>query len=138
MTGPTRVATIIVTIVVFKQLLFRLTLILLLEMKISFRIFSDLLITWKVFKKITARSQEYLRIGSHKNKFIFRSQNLLIHFKNFPKRKRQDFPEFWGNFRKFILRNKEFSSHTKVLHVIFLDFVIRKSCAYCKPIFLQI
>ena len=48
MTGPTRVATIIVTIVVFKQLLFRLTLILLLEMKISFRIFSDLLITGKV------------------------------------------------------------------------------------------
>ena len=48
MTGPTRVATIIVTIVVFKQLFFRLTLILLLEMKIPFRIFSYLLITGKV------------------------------------------------------------------------------------------
>ena len=135
MTGPTRVATIIVTIVVFKQLFFRLTLVLLLEMKISFRIFSDLLITGKVPR---SKESEYLPIGSHKNKFIFRSQNLLIHFKNFPKRKRQDFPEFWGSFRKFILRNKEFSSHMKVLHVIFLDFVIRKSCAYCKPIFLQI
>ena len=53
-------------------------------------------------------------IGSHKNKFIFRSQNLSIFFKNVRKRKFSEFPEFWGNFRKFILQSKEFSSHTKV------------------------
>ena len=71
---------------------------------------------------LTARSQDYLPIGSHKNKFILWSQNLLIFFENFCKRKFHEFPEFWGNFWKFILRNKEFSPHTKVYTRNFFRF----------------
>ena len=61
-------------------------------------------------------------IGSHKDKFIFQSQNLLIFFKNFRKRKFRKFPEFWSNLQKFILQNKEFSEHTKVYRRIFFRF----------------
>ena len=69
---------------------------------------------------LTARSQDYLPIGSHKNKFVFRSQNLLIFFKNFGKRKFREFPEFRGSFRKFIMHTRKF------IHVIFLDLSFAK------------
>ena len=48
----------------------------------------------------------WLRREDRQVKFIFRSQNLLIFFKNFRKKKFHEFLKFWGNFRKFILRNK--------------------------------
>ena len=71
-------------------------------------------------------------IGSHKNKFIFRSQNLLIFFKNIRKTKFHEFPEFWGDFRKFILRNKELRSHTKAYTRNFFRF-----CHFQKVCMLQ-
>ena len=126
-----RAGAINVVLVVFKLLFLWSTLIFLLEIKISFRILW-IIILWTFYnffsftnnrkRCLTVRSQDYLPIGSQKNKFIFRSQNLLIYFKNFLKIKFREFPEFWGNFRKFILQNKEFSPQTKVHQLNFLRF----------------
>ena len=116
-------AAIIVILVVFKQLFLWSSLILTLELKISL---STLWIFFRFIDNrkrcVTARSQDYLPIGSHKDKFIFQSRNLLIFFKNFRKRKFRKFPEFWSNLQKFILQNKEFSEHTKVYTRNFFRF----------------
>ena len=86
---------------------------------------------------LTARSQHYLPTGSHKNKFILRSQNLLIFFKNVRKWKFCKFPKFWAIFKSLPCKTKNLANTRKFIRVIFLDFVICKSCACCKPIFLQ-
>ena len=93
---------------------------------------------------LTARSQDYLPIGNHKNKYIvykistFRSQNLLIFFQNFCNRNCRRFPEIWAIFKSLPCKTKNLANTRKFIRVIFLDFVICKSCACCKPIFLQI
>ena len=137
-------AAIIVILAVFKQLFLWSTLILLLEMKISFRILW-IGILWIFFFRfinnrkrcLTVRIQDYLPIGIHQDKFIFRIQNLLIYFKNFYKRKFRNFPEFWENFWKFILQNEEFSSHMKVYERNFFRFCHSQKLCMLKPIFLQ-
>ena len=60
-------------------------------------------------------------IGSHKNKFIFRSQNLLIFFKTFARQNFTNSPNFGATFESLSCETKNLA-HTKAYTRNFFRF----------------